>query len=166
MTTDLKDVLINLDSKIAEVYDLDLAKEMTNIYVDLSDRVNKFSRQYWKLVKALAKTEKDRDDLLRELKVEKEISKARSEDRKIVFEIAMDKIQDERDIQDKLNIEKDQAEYDRDYYKNEVEWLRNEVEWHRKQAENERRLRVAAEYEKEFAEMKLLGQEVRYDLND
>ena len=166
MTTDLKDVLINLDSKIAEVYDLDLAKEMTDIYVDLSDRVNEFSRQYWKLVKALAKTEKDRDDLLRELKVEKEISKARSEDRKIVFEIAMDKIQDERDIQDKLNIEKDQAEYDRDYYKNEVEWLRNEVEWHRKQAENERRLRVAAEYEKEFAEMKLLGQEVRYDLND
>ena len=46
MTTDLKDVLIELDSKIAEVYDLDLAEEMTDIYVDLSDRINEFSRQY------------------------------------------------------------------------------------------------------------------------
>ena len=166
MTTDLKDVLIELDSKIAEVYDLDLAEEMTDIYVDLSDRINEFSRQYWKLVKALAKTEKDRDDLVRELKVEKEISKARSEDRKVVFEIAMDKIQEERKVQDNLVIEKDQAEYDRDYYKNEVEWLRNEVEWHRKEAKKERRLRVVAEYEKELAEMELLSQEVPYDLDD
>ena len=166
MTTDLKDVLIELDSKIAEVYDLDLAEEMTDIYVDLSDRINEFSRQYWKLVKALAKTEKDRDDLVRELKVEKEISKARSEDRKVVFEIAMDKIQEERKVQDNLVIEKDQAEYDRDYYKNEVEWLRNKVEWHRKEAKKERRLRVVAEYEKELAEMELLSQEVRYDLDD
>ena len=59
-------------------------------------------------------------------------------------------------IQGKLDKEKDQAEYDRDYYRNEVEWLRNEVEWHRKEAEKERRLRVAAEYEKELAEMELL----------
>ena len=63
MTTDLKDVLKDLDSKIAEVYDLDLAEEMTDIYIDLSDRLDEFSSQYWKLVKALAKTEKERDDL-------------------------------------------------------------------------------------------------------
>ena len=120
MTTDLKDVLMELDGKISEVYDLGLAEEMTDIYIDLTDRVNELSSQYWKLVKALTKTEKDRDDLVRE---------------------------------------KDQAEYDRDYY-------RNEIEWHRKEAEKERRLRVAAEYEKELAEMELLGQEVRYDLDD
>ena len=159
MTTDLKDVLIELDSKIAEVYDLDLAEKMTDIYVDLSDRLDEFSNQYWKLVKALAKTEKERDDLDRELK-------AKSKECKMVFEIGMDTVQEERKVQDKLDIEKDQAEYDRDYYKNEVEWLRNEVEWHRKEAEKERRLRVAAEYEKELAEMELLGQEVRYDLDD
>ena len=59
MTNDLKDVLIELDSKIAEVYDLDLAEEMSDIYIDLSDRVNELYSQYWKLVKALARTEKN-----------------------------------------------------------------------------------------------------------
>ena len=33
MPTDLNDVLMELDSKIAEVYDLDLAEEMTDIYI-------------------------------------------------------------------------------------------------------------------------------------
>ena len=37
MTTDPKDILIQLDSKIAEVYDLELVEEMTDIYNDLSD---------------------------------------------------------------------------------------------------------------------------------
>ena len=97
--------------------------------------------------------------MVRELKV-------KSKKREMIFEIGMDAVQKERKVQDKLDIEKDQAEYDRDYYKNEVEWLRNEVEWHRKEAEKERRLRVTTEYEKELAEMELLGQEVRYDLND
>ena len=159
MTTDLNNVLIDLDSKIAEVYDLDLAEEMTEIYVDLTDRVNEFSSQYWKLVKVLAKTEKERDDMVMKLKV-------KSEECKIVFEIGMDAVQEERKIQDELDKEKDQTEYDRDYCRNEVEWLRNEVEWHRKEAEKERCLRVAAEYEKELAEMELLEQEVRYDLDD
>ena len=143
---------MELDSKIAEVYDLELAEEMYDIYIDLTDRVNEFSSQYWKLVKALAKTEKDRDDLVRKLRV-------KSEQCNMVFEVGREMVQEECEIQDKLDIEKDQAEYDRDYYRNEVEWLRNEVEWHRKEAEKERRLRVTAEYEKELAEMELLGQE-------
>ena len=120
MTTDLKDVLMDLDSKIAEVYDLDLAEEMSDIYIDLTDRVNELSKNYWKLVKALATTEKERDELHKKLKVEEMISKSKSEDRKVVFEIAMEKIQEEREIQDKLDKEKDQAKYDRDYYRNEL----------------------------------------------
>ena len=87
MTTDLKDVLMELDSKIAEVYDLDLAEEMTDIYIDLTDRLDEFSSQYWKLVKALAKTEKERDDLVMELKV-------KSKECKMVFEIGMDTVQE------------------------------------------------------------------------
>ena len=118
------------------------------------------------MVKALAKTEKDRDDLLMKLKEEEITSKIKSEKCKMVFEIGMNKIQKERKIQDELDKEKDQAEYDRDYYRDEIKWLRNEVEWHRKEAKNERRLRIIAEGEKELAEMELLGQEVRYDLND
>ena len=34
MTTDLKDVLKDLNDKIAEVYNLDLAEEMTDVYID------------------------------------------------------------------------------------------------------------------------------------
>ena len=124
MTTDLKNVLIDLDSKISEVYDLELAEEMTDIYIDLLDRADELSTNYWKLVKALARTEKERDDLLRELEVEKKISKAKSEECKMIFEIGMDTVQKERKIQDELDIEKDQAEYDRDYYRDEVYRLR------------------------------------------
>ena len=127
MTTDLKDVLMDLDSKIAEVYDLELVEEMTDIYIDLKGRIDELSKNYWKLVKALARTEKDRDDLLSELKVEKKISEARSGECKMIFEIGMDTVQKERKIQDRLDIEKDQAEYDRDYYRDEVEQLRSEL---------------------------------------
>ena len=121
MTTDLKDILIQLDSKIAEVYDLELVEEMTDIYNDLSDRVNELSTKYWELVKALARTEKERDKYYNKLKIEEKISKAKSEECKMVFEIGMDTIQEEREIQNKLYKERDQAEYDRNYYKNELQ---------------------------------------------
>ena len=109
MTTDLKDVLKNLNDKIAEVYDLDLAEEMTDIYIDLTDRIDVMSRNYWKLVKALAKTEKDRDDLLS--KYNDTLSKYNGTLKKYNVTLknvarALDKIKEERD----------QAEYDRDYY--------------------------------------------------
>ena len=76
------------------------------------------SKKYWKLVKALAATEKERDEYYKKFKVEEMISKSRSEDIKFLFE----KIQEEREIQDKLDKEKDQAEYDRDYYRDELEF--------------------------------------------
>ena len=122
MTTDLKDVLMELDSKIAEVYDLDLAEEMSDIYIDLWDRYDESSKKYLKLVKALAKTEKERDDLVKELDVVKRRCKT-------VFEIGMATAREERKIQDELDIEKDQIEYDKNYYKDEVYRLRvrNEV---------------------------------------
>ena len=135
MTTDFKDVLIELDSKIDEVYDLDLAEEMSDIYIDLSGRINGLDTEYWKLVKTLAKTEKDRDDLFRKLDIEKKMVK-------MTFEIGMDLVQEECKVQDKLNIEKDklnieidklniekdQIEYDRDYYRDEVYRLRAQNE--------------------------------------
>ena len=107
---------------------MDLAEEMTDICVDLTDRVNELSRNYWKLVKALATVEKERDELHKELKVEKMISKSKTDDCKVIFEIGREKIQEEPEIQDKLYKERDQAEYDRDYYRNENERLRNELE--------------------------------------
>ena len=121
MTTTFEDVLIELDSKIAEVYDLDLAKEMSDIHIDLSDRIYELDSQYWKLVKALAKTERERDELVRELDVEKRTVK-------MVFEIGMATAREERKIQDQLDIEKDQIEYDKNYYRDEVYRLRAQNE--------------------------------------
>ena len=79
------------------------------------------STKYWELVKTLARTEKERDEYYNKLKIEEKISKAKSEECKMVFEIGIDTIRKEREIQNKLYKERDQAEYDRDYYKNELQ---------------------------------------------
>ena len=70
MTGDLKEVLKELNSKIAEVYDLDLAEEMTDIYIDLVHRTDLMSKKYWKLVKVLATIEKERDEFREKFKEE------------------------------------------------------------------------------------------------
>ena len=86
MTTDLKDVLKDLNDKIAEVYNLDLAEEMTDIYIDLTDRIDVMSRSYWKLVKVLAKTEKERDEYYKKLKIEEMKSKSKSKSLKVFID--------------------------------------------------------------------------------
>ena len=71
MSIKLKEVLRELSDKIAEVYDLELAGEMTNIYIDLVTRADDVSRKYWKLVKTLAAIEKERDELRKKLEKER-----------------------------------------------------------------------------------------------
>ena len=121
MTTDLKDVLKELNDKITEVYDLDLAEEMTDIYIDLTDRIDVMSRNYWKLVKALATIEKERDEYYKKLKIEEMKSKSKSESLKVCIDTAKKMLEEEREIQDNLEKERDQALYDRDYYRNELD---------------------------------------------
>ena len=57
-----KQILKELSDKIAEVYDLELAEEMTVIFEDLSDNINENSKRYWSLVKKLAVVERERDE--------------------------------------------------------------------------------------------------------
>ena len=142
MTTDLKDVLMELDSKIAEVYDLDLAEEMSDIYVDLTDRLKEFSSKYWKLVNALAKTEKERDDLLmkynglfeehnKTLEKYEECLRRNNGTLKQYNETSREYyglLKDAAKTIEKVEKEKDQAEYDRDYYRDEVYRLRTQNE--------------------------------------
>lgn len=119
MTTDLKDVLIDLDSKITEVYDLELAEEMSDIFIDLVDRVDELSTKYWKLVKALATVEKERDDLLSKYNDTLSKYNATLKKNNVTFKNvarALNNIKEERD----------QAEYDRDYYRNELTTVENE----------------------------------------
>ena len=58
-----KELLQQLSDKISEVYDIDLAEEMTDIFIDLSNNINEMSDTYWSLVKSLAIIEKQRDEL-------------------------------------------------------------------------------------------------------
>ena len=63
MSIKFKEVLRELSDKIAEVYDLELAGEMTDMYIDLVTRADEASGKYWKLVRTLAAVEKERDEL-------------------------------------------------------------------------------------------------------
>lgn len=57
-----KEILKELSDKIAEVYDLELAEEMTVIFEDLTNNINEASKRYWSLVRKLAAIEKERDE--------------------------------------------------------------------------------------------------------
>ena len=101
MSTDLK-ALIN---KVAEDYDLDLARELETAIGEELDK-------YWK-----------------KLKEEENRSKSLMNSLNTCIDTAKEMLEEEREIQDNLDIEKDQAEYDRDYYRGEVEQLRKELAW-------------------------------------
>ena len=58
----IRENLEELSDKIAEVYDLELAEELTVIFEDLTENINDYSKQYWSLVKKLAACEKERDE--------------------------------------------------------------------------------------------------------
>ena len=128
MTTDLKDVLEELNNKITEVYDLDLAEEMSDIYIDLVHRVDVMSKKYWKLVKALATIEKERDEFYKKFKKEEMRNKSMLESLTVCIDTAKKMLEEEREIQDNIEKERDQAEYDKNYYRNELD---KEIEFQR-----------------------------------
>ena len=64
-------ILKKISDKIGEIYDLDLAEEFTDIFVELVCRTKETSKRYWSLAKALATIEKERDDLGKELDMER-----------------------------------------------------------------------------------------------
>ena len=57
----LLDSLEGLSAVISNVTDLEVAKDMTEIYEDITNRVSAMSNKYWKLVKTLAAAEKTLD---------------------------------------------------------------------------------------------------------
>lgn len=67
MTMEFKEILEELSNKIPEVYDLELAQEMTAIYNDLLACTKNISKKYWNLLKMLATIEKERDELRNKL---------------------------------------------------------------------------------------------------
>ena len=57
-------VLKDLSGKISEVGDLEVAKDLTEIFETLTSRAATLSRKYWSLVKTLAATELERDTVI------------------------------------------------------------------------------------------------------
>ena len=96
LLTDIK-VLIN---EVAEFYDLDLARK-------LETAVGKGLDKYYE-----------------KFKEEENRSKSLMKSLNMCFDTAREMLKEEREIQNKLDIEKDKAEYDRDYYRDEVYRLR------------------------------------------
>ena len=116
MSTNIEELLRQLSDKISEVYDLDIAEEITDIYIDLVKRVNGSSKRYWKLVKTLAVIEKERDELRKELDEERIAKNSVMKSYELVSEVAKKMIDEEQQLREKAEKERDQAEYDREYY--------------------------------------------------
>ena len=100
-------LLEKLSSKITEVYDVELAKEITDIFIDLTEQIKEDSYRYFNLVKKLAKRE-----------IEKERQERVAESYKKAFEVAKETYNEEREHREKMEREKEQAEYDKEYFVN------------------------------------------------
>ena len=66
-----EELLRELSDKITEIYDQEFAEEFTEIFKVLVTRVKNASKGYWDLVKKLAMIEEERDELRRELDIER-----------------------------------------------------------------------------------------------
>ena len=92
-------------NKISEVYELDLAEELTDIFVDLTKEIKEDSYRYFNLAKKLAKCEKEKE---RQEIIAKSYKKA--------FAVAKEVFDEERELREKVEKEKEQAEYDKEYF--------------------------------------------------
>ena len=159
---ELKEILEELPAKIGEVYDLELAEEMTDIYEDLTDQIHelevkkdKYKKECKRACDAYKRTreafEFAREEYkklcktLEEERIEKDSIKGSCE---TFTKVAMEVIDKERELHEKTKEELEEERNARTQAESEVEWLRGELE-------AERRLRADAEYDRELVEMQL-----------
>ena len=100
----------DLSEKFGEIYDLELAKELTEIYEDLGWCV-------LKIFEKVLKTEKERNEKLARLEVELEKEKIVSEERYRDLVKKLAKCKKERDEKKHA---REQAEYDKEYFAKEL----------------------------------------------
>ena len=149
MSESLKGTLEELSAKITEVYDLELAEEMADIYVDLVTLVDVISKRYWELVKTLAAVEVERD------KLREKLIRSENKHNGTLKDVDLDLKRSIKAInhfikQNRVLLGKIKGERDaRTQAESEVEWLKRELE-------EERLLRVDAEYDKEYYAMQLM----------
>ena len=100
-------LLRELSDKITEIYYLDLAEELTDIFTDLTKEIKEDSYRYFKLAKKLAICEKEKE---RQEIIAKSYKKA--------YKVAKEVFDEERELREKIEKEKEQAEYDKEYFAN------------------------------------------------
>lgn len=76
-----EELLKKLSDSISYIYDLDLAEEMIDISIGLSNNINEMSERYW----SLAIVEKERDELRKKLNEERWLRSKEDEDESRVF---------------------------------------------------------------------------------
>ena len=102
----LKEILEELSDKISEVYDLELAEEMTGIFENLTGKIDKGSKQFWSLVKKLDTIEKERDELCEELEGERIVKESMTRSFITATDVAMKVIGEERELCEKVEKER------------------------------------------------------------
>ena len=116
-------LLGQLSEKINEVYDLNLAEELiiTDIFVDLVDQIKEDDYRYFNLIKKLAKMEIANQKIKREAERQERIVNVY----KTAYDVAKDMYDERGEILERMEKEKEQAEYDKEYFAKE---LRKEFE--------------------------------------
>ena len=109
------EILKELSDKITEVDDLELAEELTEIFGDLTKRINEDYVQYMTLVKKLAMCEKEQD----EERQAKEQAEGRVRSYKEACKVAREIIHKEMELRERAEGEREQAEYDKEYFARE-----------------------------------------------
>ena len=107
-------LLEKLSDEITEVYNLELAKELTDIFVDLVDQIKEDDYRYFNLVKKLAKLEIEKG----KIKEEKERQERIVSVYRDAYDVAKEVYDEERERGDRLEREKERAEYDKEYFAN------------------------------------------------
>ena len=133
----VEEILRELSDKISEAHNLELVKELTNIYVNLADQIREDDHKYFELVKKSAELEVKRHKYKEEYKRvwkahkhAKEAFKAKEVYKKDLltkrsmeesFNVVGEMYKKERELRKKAERERDQAEYDKEYYAKELE---------------------------------------------
>lgn len=138
----VEEILKELSNKISEVYNLELAKELTDIYVNLADQIREDDHKYFELVRKSAELEVEKDKYkggygrvweaykrakeafkhAKEAYKEELLTKGSMEESfNVVTELAKEMVEKERKLREGAEKERDQAEYDKEYYAKELE---------------------------------------------
>ena len=112
-------LLEKLCHKLSEVYDLELAEKLAEIFTDLADQVKEDENDYIDRVRQLAEIQVKYEKIKREKEIQERLVKSY----KTAFNVAKKVYDDERKLREKIEKEGNQLEYDKNYFEKYVKEL-------------------------------------------